>query len=167
MFVRTILLAIFMAFVTAYATAGTASNPSDRQIATRWVKKNAHEKLSTARARFYVDLAYKEARKQELDPKLVLSIMKTESGFKARARSGYGAVGLMQVYPPVHQDKLKGKDPYHVPTNVAVGTKILKDCIRRKGNMSAALSCYSGGATNYHQKVVAFKRSLEASNRHS
>lgn len=45
----------------------------------------------------YASLVYQEAEAQGLDPKLLFSIMRTESGFDPDASSHKHAIGLMQI----------------------------------------------------------------------
>ena len=44
-------------------------------------------------------LIYKEAKKNDIRPELIAAVVQAESRFKPTARSGAGAVGLMQLVP--------------------------------------------------------------------
>ena len=80
-----------------------------------------------------------------------------------------GAKGLMQVIPKFHQDKLDelgGDESVLDPmTNVMVGTRILKDAMRRGGGLMPGLQLYAGAfgddGFQYAQKVVAEKERLQ------
>ena len=67
-----------------------------------------------------------EASKAKLDPLLVMSLIKQESGFKADVISSSGALGLMQLMPFTAIDVQKDlklstlKDP---PVNVSIGVR--------------------------------------------
>ena len=77
----------------------------------------------------------------------------------------------MQVMTRVHQDKFdaladSGRkstalDPV---ANIHVGTTILRDCIDRRGSVSAGLACYVGASglddNGYGAKVQAERRRL-------
>jgi soluble lytic murein transglycosylase-like protein len=72
-----------------------------------------------------------------------------------------GAVGLMQVIPRFHADKLEGSDPaaYIEPrTNIDVGARILKEYITRGGTEADGLQMYNGAtddpAKSYANKVI-------------
>src|SRR5581483_2182594 len=52
--------------------------------------------------RQFVAIAYREARRNHLDPLLVLAVIAVESRFDPRAESDSGAMGLMQVIPRYH-----------------------------------------------------------------
>ena len=51
------------------------------------------------RARQYAPLVWRAAQRFDLDPALVMAMIHTESHFNPMARSGGGAIGLMQVIP--------------------------------------------------------------------
>jgi soluble lytic murein transglycosylase len=93
-----------------------------------------------------------------LDPRLVLAVVKVESGFRPDAVSRAGAVGLMQVLPTTaawvwRRGGLPGafqverlKDP---DVNLRVGAYYLAYLLERAhGNVIVALSAYNGGPEN-------------------
>lgn len=113
-----------------------------------------------------VRVAYTEAKKHSLSPLLVLAVIEKESSLKDNARSNYGAVGLMQVVPRYHLEKLKNGEKsqaFLVPeTNIRVGTQILSDyMLKNNGNLKKALKKYSGNATDYSKTVIVLKTNLE------
>jgi len=57
-----------------------------------------------------VETAYAEARRNRLDPLLVIAVMAIESRFNPIAQSDAGATGLMQVIPQYHEDKFSPED---------------------------------------------------------
>lgn len=103
-----------------------------------------------------------------LDPLLILSVMAIESRFNPIAESVMGAKGLMQVMAKVHKDKFAehgGDEAVLDPaTNILVGARILKDCIRRGGSLESGLQLYAGAfsdlSNQYAQKVMAEKDRL-------
>lgn len=115
-----------------------------------------------------VTAAYGAGQKIGMDPLLILSVIAIESRFNPIAESEMGAKGLMQVMPQHHQDKVAeygGVEAVLNPmTNILIGTKILKDCIRRGGGIEAGLQLYAGAfgdnANQYSQKVMAEKDRL-------
>jgi DNA-binding protein Fis len=82
----------------------------------------------------------------DLHPLIVLALIQRESGFNPMAKSKAGAIGLMQVLPKYHQDKLNGKpteDLYHIAPNIRVGCAILSSYLKQSdGNMLKALHRY-------------------------
>jgi soluble lytic murein transglycosylase-like protein len=113
-------------------------------------------------ARATVDLvrtAYHEANRNGLDPLLVLAVMAVESSFNPIAESDAGAVGLMQIVPRFHEDKLAGRESALDPrVNIEVGTRVLRESIRKAGNETAGLQLYNGSPDDpvsaYANKVM-------------
>lgn len=120
-----------------------------------------------------VDAAFETGRLSGIDPLLLLAVMAIESTFNSEAVSKAGAKGLMQVMPYVHSDKFEYFggvsvvfDPY---ANMQVGTRILKDCLKKRGSLKAALRCYVGAKKNndggYAKKVIAVRKLFRAAAR--
>jgi soluble lytic murein transglycosylase-like protein len=104
-----------------------------------------------------------------LDPLLLLAVISVESRFNPIAESGMGAKGLMQIIPKYHHAKLDlyggGEEAVLDPeSNIRVGTRILKEYVRRTGTLQAGLQYYNGAAwdvsAQYAQKVFAEHRRL-------
>jgi soluble lytic murein transglycosylase-like protein len=90
-----------------------------------------------------VAASYETATTYRLDPHLLLAVISIESGFNPLAESNMGAVGLMQIMPKAHADKLKAfggeklaLDPW---VNMQVGAQILREYLDRFGSETAAL----------------------------
>ncbi|TGL72731.1 lytic transglycosylase domain-containing protein [Leptospira kmetyi] len=90
------------------------------------------------------EIIRKESEKNNLDPSLVQSVIKAESGFKTNAVSPKGAVGLMQLMPST-ADLLGVDDPSDPAENVAGGTKFLSDLLSKYKNLDHALAAYNAG----------------------
>lgn len=100
----------------------------------------------------------------KVDPILILAVIAVESRFNPVAESVMGAKGLMQVIPRYHTDKfgpLGGeKVAFDLQANIVVGAKILKEYIRRTGDVADALQMYVGASSEenengYSGKVMA------------
>lgn len=134
---------------------------AEKQALTQWVMANAHNKISQAKASKIVEYVYKYSTVYDLDPLLVLSIAKTESGFRENAVSSYGAMGLMQVVPRYHTGRLKGRDPNKVNVSIEVGADILSEYMdSSKNNLRVALKKYSGSKNGYYKDVVTNVKSM-------
>ena len=124
-------------------------------------------RVSTHAMRGVVDAAYAEARRNRLDPLLILAVMAVESRFNPIAESNFGATGLMQVIPRYHAEKFSAKAGESVldpQINIRVGARALKEYVVRGGNETAGLQLYNGAASDpskaYAAKVFAERARL-------
>ena len=116
-----------------------------------------------------VRVAFRAAEAQALDPLVVLAIVATESGYNPIAESVVGAKGLMQIIAKFHADKLApfgGEDALFEPeVNIRVGSQILRDYLRRYGDLEIALQVYAGALDDadarYARKVFAERNRLQ------
>jgi murein DD-endopeptidase MepM/ murein hydrolase activator NlpD len=76
-----------------------------------------------------------------IDGDAIQAVMMIESQGNPQARSGAGALGLMQVMPFHFQPGEDGMDPR---TNVLKGASILADNYKRYGNWDSAVAAYLG-----------------------
>ncbi len=97
----------------------------------------------------FLDLIKKHSLASNLDPILVLSLIKQESAFEEEANSSVGAIGLMQLMPMTARETDATVNLSHLlnaDINIAIGTKYLKKLlIRFKGNIVYALAGYNAG----------------------
>jgi hypothetical protein len=87
----------------------------------------------------------------QLDPDFVMSVIKAESNFQARAVSRKGAQGLMQLMPQT-ASQLGVTDPFNPKANVAGGTAFLNQLLEQYHNDPVkALAAYNAGAHRVEQ----------------
>jgi soluble lytic murein transglycosylase-like protein len=80
-----------------------------------------------------------------LEPKLLLAVIATESGFRAGAVSPKGAKGLMQLMPATAV-RFGVRDPFDPEQNVRGGARYLNQLLRLFGNdLRLALAAYNAG----------------------
>ena len=100
------------------------------------------------------DLIRQKAQDRDLDPYLVLGLIRQESLFDTRARSPATALGLMQLIPPTATRVAKQlglpaptQDNLFEPeVNVTLGTQYLKDLLQRySNNWYKAIAAYNAG----------------------
>ena len=88
----------------------------------------------------------------DIDPAVVASIIRAESGFKENSVSRMGAIGLMQLMPATAQwqaEKLGlevSEDDFFDPAmNILVGTAYLRYLLDRFGDLRTVLIAYNAG----------------------
>jgi len=114
-----------------------------------------------------VSSAYRAGAEYRVDPLLILAVVAVESRFNPLAQSVLGAKGLMQILPRFHHDKLSehgGEAALLEPeTNIQIGTRILREYLRRSGETEAALQMYVGSDSDseYPNKVLAERSRLQ------
>ncbi|WP_375765305.1 lytic transglycosylase domain-containing protein [Archangium gephyra] len=95
----------------------------------------------------------REAKRNKVDPMLVVAVIRCESSFNNYAVSHVGAMGLMQVMPDTGSylaDRAGFKLQRHTnlfdsELNVELGTAYLADLIERFGSPERALVAYNAG----------------------
>jgi hypothetical protein len=91
---------------------------------------------------------YQEAKKNNIRPELVAAVVQAESRFKPTARSGAGAIGLMQLVPRTGR-WMGARDLTNPVQNIAAGTKYLKYLHERfDGNETKMIAAYNAGEGN-------------------
>jgi len=96
----------------------------------------------------YKDDIVRLSRKYDVDPNLVESMMRAESGGKKLARSKKGATGLMQLMPATAK-AMGVKDLNDPVQNLEGGIKYLKRQLdAQDGNVELALAAYNAGPGN-------------------
>ena len=106
----------------------------------------------------YLDIIEEHTSEFNVDPYLVLSVIKAESGFNKEATSKKGACGLMQLIDTTAKEtyenlnngeELEDGKIYDEKTNIILGTKYLSDLIKRyNGNYYIAIVAYNAGIGN-------------------
>jgi soluble lytic murein transglycosylase len=94
---RTHLLRRYAEQVGAYDLAVDAA--SLLQSKYRWRLSTAYEQYRLSHPVYYLPAVHRYAARYQLDPFLLLAVLRTESAFRSQAISGARAVGLMQIMP--------------------------------------------------------------------
>lgn len=97
---------------------------------------------------FLADLK-KVLKNDDLDPLIVLSLIRQESVFNPLARSPVGARGLMQIMPTTARRLKRSVREKHLAdpgVNIELGTKYIKNLLKRyDGNLVYVLGAYNAG----------------------
>jgi soluble lytic murein transglycosylase-like protein len=97
------------------------------------------------------DVVNAASGRYRLDPDLVNSVIKAESGFNARAVSPKGARGLMQLMPGT-ASQLGVPNAFDPQANVEGGTKYLRELLERYDfDLVKALAAYNAGPQRVEQ----------------
>ena len=102
----------------------------------------------------YWETIQAEAQRRSLDPYLVASVIRQESGFEPSTVSNAGAVGLMQIMPAEASriaevgglTTVTRQDLFDPPTNIAVGAAEFRQKLDAwNGNQVLAIASYNAG----------------------
>ena len=91
-----------------------------------------------------------------VDPAIMLSIAKAESGFRQEARGG-GAIGVFQLMPATARNM--GINPYVLEENIRGGITYYKNLYKMFGSMELAVAAYNTGpmAVKYANYKVPYR----------
>lgn len=93
------------------------------------------------------DIAMMAGNTYGVNPKLIMSMIKQESGFKNGLTSSAGAKGYMQLMPDTAR-ALGVTDVNDPVQNIMAGTRYLKEQLDRYKNIPLALAAYNAGPGN-------------------
>lgn len=85
----------------------------------------------------------KQARLMGVEPAIVLSIAKMESGFKQDIKSAGGHIGVFQLSPVTAKNM--GLNPYNLDDNIKGGITYYKNMYNKFGSMELAVAAYQTG----------------------
>ena len=96
----------------------------------------------------------RQAKSMGVEPAIVLSIAKTESGFNQAARGAGGHIGVFQLSHSTA--KHMGLDPYNLDDNIKGGIMYYKNMYDRFGSMELAVAAYNAGpeAVKRHNNTI-------------
>jgi hypothetical protein len=123
-------------------TADTIAAPASAQIKVPLATTSRH--ISTGNVAFDA-VIYEAATQNGLDPCLIVSVMRAESGFNRMAVSPKGASGLMQLMPAT-AERFGVRNIFDTRENILAGAKYLRWLLDRfDGDVRLALAGYNAG----------------------
>ncbi len=104
----------------------------------------------------YTAIVKGHARNYQLEPALLAAVIDAESKFHADAKSGSGAIGLMQLLPTTAQgialhtggSNFRTEDLYDPEINVRYGSWYLRHLLDKYRDERTALAAYNAGQNN-------------------
>lgn len=124
-----------------------------------WIVEHSKGKVTYNQAVKIVNAVHKHSFDQQVDPDVIFKIIQTESTYNPKARGG-ASIGLMQIIPYWHRDKIQGRNLYNVDTNIEVGVRIFKEYLdQSNGSIRKALWRYNASVKKkqYAEKVLRLK----------
>jgi len=103
----------------------------------------------------YEELIFHYSELRDLDPFLVMGLIRAESSFRSQVTSPVGASGLMQIMPSTGEWLAERKgisftegDLFNPAYNIRLGTYYLRLLINMFGYIDTALAAYNAGMGN-------------------
>lgn len=128
------------------------------RIALKLPESISEQLISLSFKKEYFDLFEKNSKDYNLDPYLMLSLSKQESGFFIKARSRANAQGLMQLLPSTARtmSKSMAKDLYNAENNVYLGTRYFSTIYSSFNKVDLSLAGYNAGPSNVKKWVNTY-----------
>jgi hypothetical protein len=114
--------------------------------------------------RAFAELIADHSRRQEVDPSLVLALIREESFFRSDVRSPANAIGLMQLLQGTARQvasnsglKVRARDLYDPEINIRLGLQYLKTLLERYDRrLYLALAAYNAGPHRVDQWLLDY-----------
>lgn len=96
----------------------------------------------------YQEYVYEIAEEYDLEPELIIAMIESESSGRRKVVSSAGCVGLMQISPKWHSDrmeKLGVTDLTDAYGNILVGCDFVAELYEKYEDTHTVLMCYNAG----------------------
>ena len=102
---------------------------------------------------------HKYSKEYNIPAELIIAIITVESSFIPTSTSSANCIGLMQVNPKAHPEKIEGFEIhqlYYIDTNIKIGCRILKEYYEATGSINETLTKYLGKEdSKYMNKILS------------
>ena len=137
----------------------TLSQGKVNQLEVNWIRRynpslsesdanDLYNHIQNTIKKYHADPSYQKGVTKQVTPRLMLSLILRESGFRWSAISDHGAIGLCQVMP-LHLEDLEkagiGTDLLDAEVNIEAGVFVLMGYARRVDSVHRALCWYNAG----------------------
>lgn len=130
------------------------TKPSNLPFLITTIKKY-QSKIKLKQAEQIATSIQKYSKIYNFPEELILALIKTESTCNPKAVSSSKCLGLMQIKPSAHSEKInKNDDLFDIDTNIRIGCQILKAYYDREQSIKKALYRYRGKKSNYYVSKV-------------
>ncbi|KAF0183655.1 MAG: lytic transglycosylase [Nitrospirae bacterium] len=130
--------------------SGKTTESTEPKAATQ--KDSLKRESVSTRKNAYANIVEEKAKKHDVDPKLVKSVIRAESNWNSSAVSPKGAMGLMQLMPQTAHLMGVG-NAFDPEENIEGGVKYLRYLLGRfNGNLTLALAAYNAGPKAVERK---------------
>jgi hypothetical protein len=107
-------------------------------------EQQEHQDRSLLAGTPYGEIIASVSEAHGVDPMLVRALIQVESGYRPKARSRKGAMGLMQLMPSTARE-YKVRNPFEPKANIEAGIKHLKSLIVKFERLDLSLAAYNAG----------------------
>ena len=143
----------------------TLSAEPVNQLEVNWIRKynpslsesdanDLYNHIQNTIKKYHADPSYQKGVTKQITPRLFLSLILRESGFRWSAISDHGAIGLCQVMP-LHIPSLRHlgikshEDLLEAEKNIEAGVFVLMGYARRVDSVHRALCFYNAGPSRW------------------
>ena len=143
----------------------TLSQGKVNQLEVNWIRRynpslsegdanDLYNHIQKTIKKYHADPAYQKGVTKQITPRLFLSLILRESGFRWSAISDHGAIGLCQVMP-LHIPSLRHlgikshEDLLEAEKNIEAGVFVLMGYARRVDSVHRALCFYNAGPSRW------------------
>jgi hypothetical protein len=120
---------------------------------------NQQPKLDPILSEAIAKSIHKHSNEFRIPSELIVAIITVESSFIPTATSSANCIGLLQINPKAHPEKIEGFEIhqlYYIDTNIKIGCRILKEYYATTGSINDTLTKYLGKEdSKYNNRILS------------